>query len=111
MKKREPIELRKVKPERLSKRLTAAHSVLKAGRTRLYNALQVVSIDDISGTDEGKVLRRALWAILRHDLDAVLARIARLRNQVGAEESNVRTDRRLKELNVNPEEVLSRVDP
>lgn len=108
MKRRDPIELRKVKPERLSKRLSTAHSQLKAGRTRLYNALQRVAIDDVADTEEGKRLKHALWALLRRDLDIVLARIARLRNQVAAEESNIRTDRRLKELNVNPEEVLNR---
>lgn len=103
-----PIELKKVKPEPLSRRLSTAYTVLRSGGTRVRTALTVRCTDDeFMHTDEGAQLRRALWAF-KHDLDVLLPRLARLRNHVRQHEVLVRDRRKFAQLGVDPQEVLNR---
>jgi hypothetical protein len=107
VKKREAIELRKLKPETNSKRLTRVVTGLKTQSTNLLNVFKNVPLDDIGDTEEGKRLRSQLWA-LKQKLDGLVPWLARIRNDYRRGEHNLRIDRRLKELNVDPEEVLNR---
>lgn len=105
--KKPPIELRTLKPETTSKRLTRVHTGLKTNGTLLRNLLSHGSVDDIGHTEEGKKLRKEVW-IVKQKLEGLAHWLARIRNDYQREESALRTDRRLKELNVDPEEVLNR---
>lgn len=109
MKKREPIELRKLKPEHTSARLSRAVTGLRTSSTRIYSAMTNKGIDDdfLTKSEEGIKLRKEIWAA-KSKLDGLVAWLARIARDCRREESNVRTDRRLKELNVDPEEVLNR---
>lgn len=109
MKRREPIELRKLKPETLSARLTHVHSVLKGDITRLYTALKATALDDdwVTSTDEGKDHRKKLF-VLKGKLEGIAHWLAHLRNEAKRFEAAERADKKLKQLGVNPEEVLAR---
>lgn len=107
MTKRPPIELRQLKPETLSARLTSIHSLMKTTNTKLRNAQANSAVDDFGHTDAGKKLRKELW-ILKGKLEGLSHWLARIRNDCRLNEAVVRDEKKMKELGVNPEEVLSR---
>lgn len=102
-----PRELRTLKPETLSARLTHVHSGLKSNTTRLRNVMSQQAIDDIEHTEQGKKLRRELWA-LKSKLEGLLPWLARIRNDVRADEVALRDKKKLEALGVDPAEVLAR---
>lgn len=107
--KKPPIELRKLKPETTSARLTRVVTGMKTCSTRIHTTMTNTGIDDafLTKSDEGVKLRKEIW-LIKSKLDGLQHWLARVRNDCKREESAVRTDRRLKELNVDPEEVLTR---
>lgn len=96
-----------VKPAAASRRLADVISSLKTARTRLDRMLKTVAIDDIGSTEDGQRLRKELW-VFKHKLESLVPWLGRIRVDYLRGEVALRTDRKLQQLGVNPEEVLNR---